>query len=250
MLKLKWLESGSEEGQPPAPHSFSRSLRLGVRRATPLAVSSGLFGILYGAACTALGISPALAALACVLVFSGAVQFAVLGMLSEPVSYAAIAVSSLLICNRLLLMGVSIAQHLRSRPLPVRLFSMLLLTDGAWAATIAEKEQVDRFAFYVAAGLWILVLWVLGTVLGAIVAASLEHEMISTLRFAGVLFLVLLLLLVVRNASMGHLPWSTAALTSLGVSFLLPLPVAFLIGVSLGASIAWFRGAGEEDDDT
>ena len=249
MLKNKLLETGNEEERPPGPHSFSSSLRLGVRRATPLAVSSGLFGILYGAACTALGVSPALAALACVLVFSGAVQFAVLGMLSEPVSYAAIAVSSLLICNRLLLMGVSIAQHLRSRPFPVRLFSMFVLTDGAWAATIAEKEQVDRFAFYVTAGLWILLLWVLGTLFGAIVAASLESEVISALRFAGVLFLVLLLLLVVRNASMGHLPWSAAALTSLGASFLLPLPAAFLIGVSLGASIAWFRGAGEGDDD-
>ena len=101
--------------------SMGRSARLGVRRATSLAISSGLFGILYGAACASLGISPTLAALSCVLVFSGAVQFSVLGMLAEPFSALTVAVSSLLICNRLFLMGVSIADHLRGRSWGMRL---------------------------------------------------------------------------------------------------------------------------------
>ncbi|MFC7540991.1 AzlC family ABC transporter permease [Siccirubricoccus deserti] len=125
--------------------SCAQSARLGLRRATSLAISSGLFGILYGAACASLGISPALAALSCVLVFSGAVQFAVLGMLADPFSAPVIAVSSLLICNRLFLMGVSMADHLRGRSWAARLLSMPVLTDGAWAATVAEKAPVDRF---------------------------------------------------------------------------------------------------------
>ena len=150
-----------ERGPSTQALSSTESARLGFRKATPLAISSGLFGILYGAACASLGISPLWAALSCILVFSGAVQFAVLGMLGEPFSVSTIAVSSLLICNRLFLMGASIADHLRDRSWLARLLSMFVLTDGAWAATTAERSAVDRFFFFVTAGLWILALWVL-----------------------------------------------------------------------------------------
>ena len=218
--------------------SLMQSAQLGVRRASPLAISSGLFGILYGAACMSLGISPTLAALSCVLIFSGAVQFTVLGMLAEPFSASAIVVSSLLICNRLFLMGISIADHLRERSWIARLLSMTVLTDGAWAATIAEKAPVDRFVYFISAGLWILALWVSGTLLGAVVAGQLEPDMITALRFSGVLFLALLLLLVVKNTSMGHTPWIAAALASLAASRFMPLPIAFLIGVTVGSCIA------------
>ena len=125
--------------------STTESARLGFRKATPMAISTGLFGILYGAACASLGISPHWAALSCILVFSGAVQFAILGMLGDPFSVSTIAVSSLLICNRLFLMGASIADHLRERGWLARLLSMFVLTDGAWAVTTAERSAVDRF---------------------------------------------------------------------------------------------------------
>ena len=223
--------------------SIFESCKLGFLRGTPMAVSSGLFGILYGAACASLGISPALAVLSCVLVFSGAVQFATLSMLGEPLSLGAIAVSSMLICNRLILMGISIADHLRTQSVGARILSMFVLTDGAWAATIAEKQPVDRFSFFVSAGLWILLLWVLGTLAGAVVAESLSAELITSLRFAGVLFLSLLLLLVVGNTSMGHFPWIASALSALGTSLFLPSWFAFMVGVSVGATVAWFTTA-------
>lgn len=240
---------GDATGEPRTHQgSLAPSGWLGVQRATPLAVSSGLFGILYGAACASLGISPALAGLSCVLVFSGAVQFAVLGMLAEPFSGWTIAISSLLICNRLFLMGVSIADHLRGQSWTNRLLSMAVLTDGAWAATISEKAPVDRFFFFVSAGIWILALWVLGTLSGALLASQFEPQMIAVLRFAGVLFLGLLLLLVVRNTTMGHLSWIVSALTSAVASQVLSLPFAFLIGVSIGALVAWFGAPGELAD--
>lgn len=229
-----------ERGPSTETLSSAASARLGFRKATPLAISSGLFGILYGAACASLGISPLLAALSCILVFSGAVQFAVLGMLGEPFSVSTIAVSSLLICNRLFLMGVSIADHLRDRSWLARLLSMFVLTDGAWAATTAERSVVDRFCFLVSAGVWILALWVAGTVAGGLIAGRLESDLIIALRFAGILFLTLLLLMVVKSTAMGHWPWIAAASTSLLGSRYLPMPLAFLTGVLSGLAVAWF----------
>jgi predicted branched-subunit amino acid permease len=232
-----------ERGPSTQALSTPESARLGFRRATPLAISSGLFGILYGAACASLGISPWWAALSCILVFSGAVQFAVLGMLGDPFSVSTIAVSSLLICNRLFLMGASIADHLRDRSWLARLLSMFVLTDGAWAATTAERSAVDRFVFFVSAGLWILALWVSGTVSGGVIAARLEPGLIVALRFAGILFLTLLLLMVVKSTAMGHWPWIAAASTSLLGGRYLPMPIAFLTGVLLGVAVAWFGGS-------
>src|SRR3954463_8368461 len=223
--------------------SASESARLGFRKATPLAISSGLFGILYGAACASLGISRQWAALSCILVFSGAVQFAILGMLGDPFSVSTIAVSSLLICNRLFLMGASIADHLRDRTWVARLLSMLVLTDGAWAATTAERSAVDRFSFFVSAGVWILALWVSGTVAGGLIAGRLEPDLVVALRFAGILFLTLLLLMVVKSTAMGHWPWIAAASTSLLGSRYFPIPLAFLTGVLAGVAVAWFRRA-------
>jgi predicted branched-subunit amino acid permease len=236
------MEKASSIVKPGPSHALSpaESARLGFRKATPLAISSGLFGILYGAACASLGISPGLAALSCVLVFSGAVQFAVLGMLGEPFSVSTIAVSSLLICNRLFLMGASIADHLQGRSWPARLLSMFVLTDGAWAATIAETSAVDRFVFLVSAGLWILALWVAGTIAGGLIAGRLEPDLLVALRFAGVLFLTLLLLMVVKSTATRHWPWIAAASASLLGSRYLPMPIAFLAGVLSGVAVAWF----------
>jgi predicted branched-subunit amino acid permease len=230
---------GVERGPSTQVLSTAESARLGFRKATPLAISSGLFGILYGAACASLGISPRWAALSCILVFSGAVQFAVLGLLGDSFSVSTIAVSSLLICNRLFLMGASIADHLRDRSWLARLLSMFVLTDGAWAATTAERSAVDRFFFFVSAGLWILALWVSGTVSGGLIAGRLEPDLIVALRFAGILFLTLLLLMVVKSTAIGHWPWIAAASVSLLGSRYFPMPIAFLTGVLSGLAVAW-----------
>lgn len=211
----------------------------GARKANPLAVSSGLFGLVYGAACSTLGISAGLAMLSCLAIFSGAVQFAALGLIEPPMSLTAIAVSSLLISNRLVLMGASIAEPLGSRPLPWRLLVMPILTDGNWAATVAERRPLDRFAFFVGGGLWILCLWVAGTGAGALAAGLFSREVLVSLRFAGALFLVLLLLLVVRSTRPGHLPWLASALTAAAAAQWLPLAPAFLLGLAAGAALAW-----------
>lgn len=232
-------------GAPPVPQTRLGCALEGARRANALAISSGLFGLVYGAACAALGVSAPLAVLSCLLVFSGAVQFAALGLIDPPISLAAIAVSSLLISNRLVLMGASIAEHLADRPLALRLLAMPILTDGNWAATVAERRPLDRFPFFVGGGLWVLALWLVGTGAGALLAGSFDPEVLVSLRFAGALFLVLLLLLVVRNARPearpGHLPWAASALVAAGAAQLLPLAPAFLLGLAAGTAVAWRR---------
>lgn len=219
--------------------SWRATARAGAESANALAISSGLFGILYGAACTSLGISAPLAVLSSLLVFSGAVQFAALPLLDEPLALGAIAVSTLLICNRIILMGASIAPHLATRPLLHRILALHFLTDGSWVATLAEERAIEKFPFFVGAGAWILVLWIIGTLAGTLAASALAPEMLGALRFSGVLFLGLLLLLVVEKTGMNHAPWILSASIAWIVSLILPLPLAFITGVTAGAALAF-----------
>lgn len=213
----------------------------GAKKTTPIAVSSGLFGILYGAACISLGMSADLAVASSVLVFSGAVQFAGLGMLSKEISMTAIGVSAFLVSIRFVLMGASIADYLKDRPLWLRILSMPILTDGNWAATVSERRKLDFFPFFVGGGVWVLSWWAAGTFFGTLIAGAVSDALIASLRFSGVLFLALLLLLVVRNARIGHAPWMISAVVALAGSSVLPLALAFLLGVGAGGIFAWFR---------
>ena len=206
-----------------------------------IAASSLFFGLLYGAACAALGIATGLAALSSALVFSGAVQFAVLPMLDDPLPVAVIAVSSVLICTRLVLMGASIAPVLAVRPWPARLAALLVLTDGAWAATIAERRPLDRFAFFVGAGLWTWSLWLIGTTLGALLAGLADPALLARLPFTGMLFLILLLLMVTRAARLAVLPWLVAGAVSALAVQVVALEAAVLIAVAVGGGLAAWR---------
>lgn len=216
----------------------------GVAATTAIALSSAAFGVLYGATCVSLGISTTLAVVSSAIVFSGAVQFAALSLLSGPAPLFAIAVSSLLIAFRMVLLGASIASHFKGRTLAMSLVSMPVLSDGNWAATVASRRSGDKFVFFVGGGLWIVTLWCAGTFVGAFFAEFVALDLIASLRFAGVLFLVLLLLLVERATRIGHLPWLVSAISSIAISTTAPLPVAFLTGTVIGAVVAW-RKSGE-----
>lgn len=229
--------------------SRTECIALGIRSGFPLGASSGLLGILYGATCISLGISAEFAVLASAVVFSGAVQFVILGLLNEPLAWGAIAISSFLVCNRFILMGASIADHIREVALPARIFAMQALTDGSWAATIAEHRHVHRFTYFVSVGLCILLFWVAGTLVGVLGAGLIDEELIASLRFSGVLFLFLLLLLVVRNTRFSHVPWVAASGATLIASLFVPLAVAFIVGVACGARIAWRQNEGGADVD-
>lgn len=213
--------------------------RTGIVRTHPIAFSGFLFGVLYGASCVAIGVSPWAAALASLLILSGAVQFAALGLMNSDDALIGIAISSFLIATRQILLGTSIARHLADRPLAVRYLSMPLLTDGNWAAVMGEKGHYDRLSFFLAGGAWIVALWAAGTLLGGLIADQIPNATIVALSFSGTVFLSLLLLVVQRNTRAPHLPWIVA----MGVSILLAKvgfnEAAFLIGAASGGLVAW-----------
>ena len=191
------------------------------------------------------------AALASLLILSGAVQFAALGLMNSDNVLIGIAIASFLIATRQILLGASIARHLADRPLAVRYLSMPLLTDGNWAAVMGEGGSYDRLSFFLAGGAWIVGLWAAGTLLGGLAAEQIPSGAVVALSFSGTVFLSLLLLVVQRNTRAPHLPWIIAMAVSILLAKVGFTEAAFLIGAASGGLVAWAthmrkKAAGDE----
>lgn len=144
---------------PTAPDPLSASLVLGV--------AVGAFGISFGVLAVASGLSAAQACAMSLLVFTGASQFAAVGVIGSGGSTAAALGSALLLAARNGAYGLSLSDVIKGR-LATRLVASQLVIDESTAmatAQVAPEQQVRGFWL---AGLSVFVFWNLGTLLGAL----------------------------------------------------------------------------------
>lgn len=143
----------------PPPNPVTASLVLG------LAV--GIFGISFGVLAVASGLTVAQASVMSLLVFTGASQFAAVGVIGAGGSTAAALGSALLLAARNGAYGLSLADVLRGR-LALRLVAAQLVIDESTAMATAQRTPEDRRRGFWAAGLAVFVFWNLGTLAGAL----------------------------------------------------------------------------------
>lgn len=148
----------SDDGPPP-PNPVSASIVLG------LAV--GVFGISFGVLAVASGLTATQACAMSLLVFTGASQFAVVGVIGAGGSTAAALGSALLLAARNGAYGLSLADVVRGR-LGIRLLASQLVIDESTAMATAQREPADRLRGFWIAGLSVFVCWNLGTLAGAL----------------------------------------------------------------------------------
>lgn len=147
------------ETDPVAPHPVSASIVLGA--------AVGVFGISFGVLAVAAGLTPAQACVMSLLVFTGASQFAAVGVIDSGGSTIAALGSALLLGARNAAYGLSISRIIRGR-LPFRLLSAQLVIDESAAMATAQPDPVDRRRAFYWAGGSVFVFWNLGTLLGAL----------------------------------------------------------------------------------
>ena len=154
--------AGSLEQRPdvPAPpHPVTASIVLG------LAV--GVFGVSFGVLAVASGLTVAQASAMSLLVFTGASQFAAVGVIGAGGSPVAAIGSALLLAARNGAYGLALADLFRGRLL-LRLVAAQLVIDESTAMATAQRSPVDRRrAFWIAGGS-VFLFWNLGTLLGAL----------------------------------------------------------------------------------
>ncbi|HEX2074209.1 MAG TPA: AzlC family ABC transporter permease [Geodermatophilus sp.] len=144
-----------------------------LRDAVGLGVAVGLYGVAFGAAADAAGLDLWQAMTLSLLMFTGASQFALVGVLGAGGSGAAAVGSALLLGTRNTVYGVRLAPLLRPRGAARRLGTAHWVIDETTALALAAPDRgLARLAF-LTGGATIFLLWNATTVVGALGAAAL-----------------------------------------------------------------------------
>ncbi|TFV68230.1 UNVERIFIED_ORG: branched-chain amino acid ABC transporter permease [Bacillus sp. AZ43] len=159
--------------------SAARSATL--RDALGLGLAVGLYGAAFGAASDAAGLDLWQTITLSALMFTGASQFALVGVLGAGGSALAAAGSALLLGTRNTVYGVRLVPLLRPRGVLRRLGTAHWVIDETTALAIAAPDrELSRLAF-LTGGASIFVMWNATTVVGALGAGALTGPALAAL---------------------------------------------------------------------
>lgn len=165
----------------PAPSAEWRSDV--IRNALGIGIASGAYALSFGAIATAAGLSLLQTASLSVLMFTGASQFALVGVIGAGGSVWAGAATAALLGSRNALYGLRLSGLLKVRGLR-RFAAAHFVIDETTAMAIArEDEHQARFAFW-ATGVALFTLWNLGTLIGALATHALPNPKVLGLDAA------------------------------------------------------------------
>jgi 4-azaleucine resistance transporter AzlC len=168
-----------------------RGTRAGVTRdAIAIALAAGAYGLGFGAAAVTAGLSTLQACVTSLLVFTGASQFALIGVLASGGSALAGVAGALLLGSRNTLYSVRLASLLRFRG-ATRLVAAQTTIDETTAMSTAAPPELRRFAFWVTGGALFLC-WNLATLAGALGAGLVDTRTLGLDAAVGAAFLALL----------------------------------------------------------
>jgi len=134
------------------------------------------FGLVYGLAARAAGFSPFEASAMSVIVFAGAAQFAAVGYVLGGLSWLAVVLLTAFLNARHVLYGAALAPYLADQPRPIRALMAHVLTDEAFALSIAHFRRIGRAdprGYWWAAIGTTFVPWNVATLVGVLVGGGI-----------------------------------------------------------------------------
>jgi len=162
-----------------------------VRAAVGLGLYAAAFGATFGAVTTGSGMSVAQAMVLSLVMFSGASQFAFVGVAVAGGSPFAAVPAALLLGVRNAFYGVVVSEVLHPRG-GRRFLTAHFVLDETTAMTVAQEQPpAKRYAFW-ATGLILCVLWQLGTLAGAIAGQAINPSDFGLDAAAPAIYLALL----------------------------------------------------------
>ena len=142
------------------------------RTALSVAFTVGLYGAAFGAAGVTAGFSILQTCWLSILLFSGASQFAVVGIMGAGGSAVSAIATSTLLGFRNALYGLQMAQILKVKGLKRILAAQITIDESTAVATLQENDADRRRGFYIT-GIGVYVFWNLFTFLGALGASAI-----------------------------------------------------------------------------
>ena len=154
-----------------------------VRDALGIGIASGAYALSFGAISTTAGLNLLQTVALSVVMFTGASQFALVGVLGAGGSVWAGAATAALLGTRNSLYGVRLSSLLAGRGLN-KAFAAHFVIDETTAMAIARDSATDsRYAFW-ATGISVFMLWNLGTLIGALATHALPNPKVLGLDAA------------------------------------------------------------------
>ncbi|WP_424016931.1 AzlC family ABC transporter permease [Halorientalis pallida] len=207
--------------------------RRGVRDVAPLLLGVAPFGLVAGIAAANAGLDLTQAVGMSVIVFAGASQLAALDLIGRDAPLSVIVLTAVVINLRMLMYSASIAPHFRTFAARVKAGLAYLLTDQAYALSIASyraEESVDRVAYYLGVAVTLWVVWQVTTAAGVLLGTGVPDAW--GLEFAVPLVFLALLVPAMEDGptTVAGLAGGTVAVVGAG----LPLNLGLLVGASVG----------------
>ncbi|OLD27011.1 MAG: branched-chain amino acid ABC transporter permease [Actinobacteria bacterium 13_1_20CM_2_65_11] len=143
-----------------------------VRDALGIGIASGAYALSFGAISTTAGLTLLQTVALSLLMFTGASQFAMVGVIGAGGSVWAGAATAALLGTRNALYGMRLSSLLGNRGLKRALAADFVLDETTAMAIARDSAPESRFAFW-ATGISVFTLWNLGTLIGALATHAL-----------------------------------------------------------------------------
>lgn len=142
------------------------------RTALSVAFTVGLYGAAFGAAGVTAGFSILQTCLLSLLLFSGASQFAVVGIMGAGGAAISAIATATLLGFRNALYGLQMAPILRVNGIRRILSAQITIDESTAVATLQENDSDKRRGFYIT-GIGVYIFWNIFTYLGALGASTI-----------------------------------------------------------------------------
>ncbi len=222
------------------PTAWLRVRTAVLRNAAGIGIATGAYALSFGAVSTAAGLSVLQTCVLSLAMFTGASQYALVGVLGSGGGSITAVATAVLLGTRNSFYGLRLSSLLRLRG-PRRLVAAQLVIDESTAMSLGQdSDRANRWGFW-ATGVSVYVLWNLGTLIGALAAHALPNPRVAGLDAAAPAAFLALLAPRVRTRSALSVAVLAAAIAMASVPFLPvggPVLVAALVAIVVGALTA------------
>jgi 4-azaleucine resistance transporter AzlC len=202
---------------------------------------SGLgFGFVYGLAARTAGFSPVDVLAMSVIAFAGAAQFAAIGFVVSGVPWILIGGLTGLLNARHVLYSAALAPWFRGRSFPERAAAAHVLTDEAFALSVAHFRRLgrfDAFGYWFAAIVVDAIPWIVGSLAGVLLGESIldpDRLGLDVIFPAAMIGLAVVLITGRRELVAAVVGGTVAVVVSLAVSATVGIVAGGVIGPAMG----------------
>jgi len=223
----------SEQNDPPR---LAAEFWRGVRAEAPLLIGVAPFGMIYGVLALSAGMPPAAAQAMSAMVFAGSAQFITTQLYATATPLILIVLTIFVVNLRHLLYSASVAPYLQPLRPAWKFLLAYLLTDEAYAVTIAEYQRSGNLpkhspGFFLGAGLALWACWQASTAVGVFLGANLPQSWSLDFTLALTFIAIIVPTLKERGLVAAALIASLIGVVSGGLPYKLGLLLATLLGI-------------------